>query len=102
MKIKKKNKNEKNAWRYHHFTHVYQKLWLDDVQFLRNGAQQTVGETDRKSDTEMGSPPKNYEKPKSGQDFGQFVHIWATKNFFMGFTSTNSKTLFQSIFLCNF
>ena len=23
---KKKKKNEKNAWRYHHFTHVYQKL----------------------------------------------------------------------------
>ena len=48
MKIN--NKNEKNAWRYHHFTHVYQKL-LDDVQFLRNGAQQTEGQTDRKSDT---------------------------------------------------
>ena len=27
-------KNEKNSWRYH-FTHVYQKLWLDEVRFLR-------------------------------------------------------------------
>ena len=27
QKIKIKKKNEKNAWRYHHFRHVYQKLW---------------------------------------------------------------------------
>ena len=33
-----KKKKEKNSWRYHHFTHVYQKLRLDDVQFLRYGA----------------------------------------------------------------
>ena len=31
FKIKK---NKKNAWRYPHFTHVYQKVWSDDVQFL--------------------------------------------------------------------
>ena len=31
-------KMKKNTWRYHHFTHVYQKLQLDDVQFLRYGA----------------------------------------------------------------
>ena len=37
IKIKK---NEKNSWRYHHFTYVYQKLWSDDVQFLRYGAWQ--------------------------------------------------------------
>ena len=29
-----KKKKKKNAWRYH-FTHVYQKLWSHDVQFLR-------------------------------------------------------------------
>ena len=34
-------KNEKNARRYNHFTHVYQKSWLDDVPFLRHGVQQT-------------------------------------------------------------
>ena len=33
-------KNEKNTWRYHHFTYVYQKLWSDDLRFLRYGVQQ--------------------------------------------------------------
>ena len=47
IKIKK---NEKKAWRYNHFTHVHQKLWLDDVQFQRNGAQQTDRRTDRRTD----------------------------------------------------
>ena len=28
-------KNEKNCWRYHHFTHVYQKPQSYEVQFLR-------------------------------------------------------------------
>ena len=27
-------KNEKNCWRYHHFTHVYQKRKSYEVQFL--------------------------------------------------------------------
>ena len=27
--------NEKNCWRYHHFTHVYQKPQSYEVQFLR-------------------------------------------------------------------
>ena len=30
-------KSEKNVWRYHHFTYAYQKLWSDDVRFLRYG-----------------------------------------------------------------
>ena len=34
-KKSKFQKNEKTAWRYHHFTHLYQKLWLDNVWFLR-------------------------------------------------------------------
>ena len=50
QKIKIK-KNKKNAWRYHHFTHMNQKLWLDDVRFLRYGAQRTDGWMDGKSDT---------------------------------------------------
>ena len=46
---------EKNAWRYHHFTYVYQKLWSDNVRFLRYGARRTTdtrtdGWTDGKSD----------------------------------------------------
>ena len=46
IKISKKKKKEKNAWRYYLFTHVYQKLWLDDARFLRNGAWRTEGRTD--------------------------------------------------------
>ena len=29
------HKNERNAWRYHHFTQVYQKLWSYGIPFLR-------------------------------------------------------------------
>ena len=43
-------KNEKKAWRYHHFTHVYQKLWLDDAQFLRYDVRQTDGQRERQID----------------------------------------------------
>ena len=46
----RKKKKEKNFWRYHNFTHMYHKLWSDDVRFLRYGARQTDGWTDRKSD----------------------------------------------------
>ena len=43
---KSKLKKKKNACRYHHFTFVYQKLWSDDIWFLRYGAQRTDGRTD--------------------------------------------------------
>ena len=49
-KIKIKKKKRQNAWRYYHFTYLYQKLWSDDVRFLRHGARQTDGRTDGKSD----------------------------------------------------
>ena len=39
-------KNKNKSWRYHHFTHVYQSLWLDEVRFLRYGARPTDGQTD--------------------------------------------------------
>ena len=42
IKIKKKIKK---AWRYHHFTHVYQKLRSDDGRFLRWVRE---GRTDRR------------------------------------------------------
>ena len=45
-KKKKKRKIEKNFWRYHHFTHVHHKLWLDDVGLLKYGVRQMGGETD--------------------------------------------------------
>ena len=44
-------KKEENSWRYHHFTQMHQKLWLDDLWFLRYGAWQTDWRRDRKSDT---------------------------------------------------
>ena len=34
-------KNEKNTWRYYHFTNVYHKWQSYDVWFLRYGVQQT-------------------------------------------------------------
>ena len=56
MKLLKK---WKNTWRYH-FTQVYLKFWLDDVQFLRYGARQMDGQTDRqkKWHIEVGAPLK--------------------------------------------
>ena len=49
-KIKIILKNEKNAWRYHNFTYVYQKLWSDDVWFLRYGVWQTDGQIHRQTE----------------------------------------------------
>ena len=51
----------KNAWRCHHFTHVYQKLWSDNVQFLRYGVRQTDGQMGRwkKWNMEVDAPPNN-------------------------------------------
>ena len=40
-------KNEKNSWRYHHFTHVHQKLWSHDVQLLRYGVWRTDRQTNK-------------------------------------------------------
>ena len=59
-KKSKFQKNVKNTWRYH-FTHMYQKLWLDGVQFLRYGAQRTDRQTDgrKKWNKEVGAPPKS-------------------------------------------
>ena len=44
------SKKWKNNWRYHHFRHVYQKLWLDDVRFLRYSARWTDRQTDGRTD----------------------------------------------------
>ena len=40
IRILKKWKKKKNCWRYHHFTHVYQKPQSYEVQFLRYGVRQ--------------------------------------------------------------
>ena len=39
-KKSKLKKNEKKAWRYHHFTQVYQKSWPYAILFLRYGVWQ--------------------------------------------------------------
>ena len=58
------SENEKNTWRYHQFTYVYQKLWLDDIWFLRYGARQMDRQMDgqKKWHIEEGVPPKNTPK----------------------------------------
>ena len=58
-KKKKNRKNEKNSWTYHHFTQVYQKLWLNNVHFLRYGAWQTDRQMVGKSEID---PPKNRKR----------------------------------------
>ena len=64
-------KSEKNAWIYHHFTYVHQKLWLDDVRFLRYGARWTDGRTERRKKwhIEVGAPPKNINMSNRVQIF---------------------------------
>ena len=54
-------KKWKNTWRYCHFTQVYQKLWLDDVRFLRYGARQADVQTEgeKKWQIEVRAAPKN-------------------------------------------
>ena len=49
--------NEKNTWWYHHFMYVYQKLWSDDICFLRYGAWQKDGQ--KMWHIEVGVLPKN-------------------------------------------
>ena len=63
-KMKKWNfrkKDKESPWKYHHFTQVYQKSWLDDAQFLRYGARQIDGQTGRqkKWHIEVSARPKN-------------------------------------------
>ena len=54
-----KNKvSKKWTWRYHHFTHVYRKLWLNDARFLRYGGRQVNGR--KKWHIEVGAPPKYF------------------------------------------
>ena len=54
-------KREKNASKYHHCSHVFQKLWSHDVWFLRYGVQQMIGQTEgwKKWHIVVGAPPKN-------------------------------------------
>ena len=53
-----KKNSKKWTWRYHRFTHMHQKLWLDDVRFLRYGGQQVDGW--KKWHIEVGALHKNF------------------------------------------
>ena len=76
-KSKLKKKIKKNARRYHHFTYVYQKLWSDDVRFLRYGVRQMDRQTDRqtdgKSDILRWVPHLKIMKTKSEQTWNIFA-----------------------------
>ena len=66
--FKKPTKQKNNTWKYH-FTHVYQKLWLHDVRFLRNGARRTDGR--KKWHIKVGVPSrKNQYFEQSATPFG--------------------------------
>ena len=41
------SKKWKRTYRYHHITHIYQKLWLNDVWILRYGAQRMGRQTEK-------------------------------------------------------
>ena len=68
---KNQNFKQKKAWRYHLFIYVYQKLWSDDVWFLKYGARQMDRRVDRQTDgwkkwhKEVGAPPKKWDENQS-------------------------------------
>ena len=78
-----KNKNfkkKKYTLRYHNFTYVYQRLWLDDVRFLRYGVRWMDGRTDRRDrQTEGRTVQKKWHKEVGGppkyNNFGVFL-LW--------------------------
>ena len=57
-------KKWKKTWIYLLFTHVYQKLWSNDVQFLRYAVQQTDRRMDRKRYIERWVPHLKTAKKK--------------------------------------
>ena len=80
-----KKTNKKTTWRYH-FRHVYQNLWLDDVQLLRCGAPRTDGW--KKWHIEVGAPPKK------NQYFEQSATLFGMKK--------KKKRILKQVLLSNF
>ena len=86
-KIKIKKKNEKETPGYHHSTYVYQKLWSNDVQFLRYGAQQMDGQMDGQTDgwkkwhKEVGAPSKNARRATRLKSTSNNKHDWTTQKY---------------------
>ena len=74
-------KKWKNTWRYHHFTLVYQKLWLDDLWFLRCDVRHMNGQTDgqKKLDRKIGRANATKERRwifSEKQFFSRYLTIW--------------------------
>ena len=94
---------KKIAWRYHHFTHLYQKLRPDHVWFLRYGGQRTDRQTDRwtveqeKWHTEVAAHLKKWQTEVSAPH-KETTHMWrtwgTTQNFFLAFTDKLEKQIF--------
>ena len=61
-------KNEKNTWRYYHFTHVYHKWQSCDIWFVRYGAQQTEFFAFWTIFCSFTCPPNNPKKLKFGKN----------------------------------
>ena len=101
-------KNWKNIWRYHHFTLVYQKLWLDVVQFLRNGARWADdGWMDRqkKWHIEVNAPPKNHQRKNTASAHSKCTCItkWTNVNSYISMVIYSQLFLFvlkRKIMLC--
>ena len=81
----KKWKKKKKCWRYHHFTHVYQKPQLYEIQFLRCRVRHNVFVVlGRFLPSPPPLPPSNpenqiFEKMKKVLDMSSFF-IFATKH----------------------
>ena len=70
-------KNEKNTWRYYHFTNVYHKWQSYDVWFLRYGVQQTEFFVilDRFLPFYPPMDPENQNFQKNGKNTWRYYHF---------------------------
>ena len=91
------------VWRYHHFTHVYQKLWSHDVWFLRYGAQQTNGATDENRDDqekwhiELAALLENLiNGPINRKTFSRITYVYAIFMLFLYMCEPNLTNIYHN------
>ena len=91
------------VWRYHHFTHAYQKLWSHDVWFLRYGAQQTNGATDKKRDgqkkwhIELAALLENLTYgPINRKTFSRITYVYAIFMLFLYMCEPNLTNIYHT------
>ena len=91
------------VWRYHHFTHVYQKLWSHDVWFLRYGAQQTNGATDENRDDqekwhiELAALLENLiNGPINRKTFSRITYVYAIFMLFLYMCEINITKIYHT------